>query len=291
MWSCARWAFALILAATAPDYPREIEAWRAQREARLRAEDGWLSVVGLSWLKEGANTMGSARGSAVMLPMSAPARVGVLELSGASVTARIDPGVVVTLDDAPVTVRELKPDTSGKPDMLALGALRVQVIERGGRFGVRVKDSESRARKEFHGLEWFPVRESYRVTARFVPYDPPKEIPIVNVLGQVSPMPSPGYVEFALGGRTIRLDPVLEEPSAKELFFMFRDATASGDTYPAGRFLYTEMPQDGRVVLDFNKAYSPPCAFTAFATCPLPPKQNRLDLRIEAGEKRPAVIH
>jgi uncharacterized protein (DUF1684 family) len=162
------------------------------------------------------------------------------------------------------------------------------VIERGGRFALRVKDPESARRRSFRGLDWFPVRESYRVTARFVPYEPPKAIPIANVLGTVEPMPSPGYVVFSLNGREFHLDPVLEDPAAKELFFIFRDETAGKQTYPAGRFLYADLPKDGRVVLDFNKAYSPPCAFTSFATCPLPPRQNRLDVRIEAGEKRPA---
>ena len=131
------------------------------------------------------------------------------------------------------------------------------------------------------------MRDEYRVAARFVPYAPVKQVPIANVLGMVEPLPSPGYAVFRLAGRELRLDPVLEEPGAKELFFIFRDATAGKETYPAGRFLYSAMPKDGQVVLDFNKAYSPPCAFTAFATCPLPPRQNRLDVRIEAGEKRP----
>jgi uncharacterized protein (DUF1684 family) len=138
--------------------------------------------------------------------------------------------------------------------------------------------------KEFTGLRWFPVQEDYRVEGRFVPYTSAKTIAVPNILGQVEEMPSPGYVAFTIGGREVRLDPVLEEPGASELFFIFRDQTTGKETYPAGRFLYAAMPKDGRVTLDFNKAYSPPCAFTPFATCPLPPKQNRLPVRIEAGE-------
>jgi uncharacterized protein (DUF1684 family) len=156
---------------------------------------------------------------------------------------------------------------------------------------VRMKDKDSARRRSFKGLRWYPVREEFRLAARWVPYATPKHIEIASVTGQVSPMPSPGYAEFELGGRTLRLEPVLEEPGASELFFIFKDATAPKETYGAGRFLYAAMPKDGQVELDFNKAYSPPCAFTPYATCPLPPKQNRLSVRIEAGELDPRVLH
>jgi hypothetical protein len=149
-----------------------------------------------------------------------------------------------------------------------------------------MKDKQSPLLEEFTGLRWFPVREEYRVNSRFVPYSSPKKVPVPNILGQVEQLPSPGYVVFTVGGKEVRLDPVLEEPDATELFFIFRDQTAGKETYPAGRFLYTPMPKDGALVLDFNKAFSPPCAFTPYATCPLPPRQNRLAVRIEAGEMR-----
>jgi uncharacterized protein len=275
-------------AAVDSDYVRGVDEWRAKREERLRAPDGWLSVVGLNWLREGTSTIGSAKGSDVTLPLPAPPRVGTIELAKGRAVIHVAPGVTVKSEGKPVTELELRSDHDGKPDILAVGPVSMYLIERGGRLALRVKDTESARRRAFRGLEWYPVRESYRVTARFVPYDPPKKIPIANVLGMVDPMPSPGYVSFQLGGRELRLDPVLEEPDAKELFFIFRDTTAGRDTYPAGRFLYSEMPKDGQVVLDFNKAYSPPCAFTSYATCPLPPRQNRLDVRIEAGEKKPA---
>jgi uncharacterized protein (DUF1684 family) len=282
-------ALALAAGAAAGDteYVRGVETWRTQREERLRAPDGWLTVVGLHWLREGTSTIGSARGSDVVLPLPAPPRVGVLELKDGRAFVRVAPGVTVEAEGKPVTEIELHPDREGKPDVLAVGPVSMFIIERGGRFGLRVRDTESPRRRNFRGLEWYPVREGYRIQARFVPYDPPKPIPIANVLGMVEPMPSPGYVVFTVGGREVRLDPVLEAPDAKELFFIFRDTTAGKHTYPAGRFLYSEMPKDGQVVLDFNKAYSPPCAFTSFATCPLPPRQNRLDVRIEAGEKKP----
>jgi uncharacterized protein (DUF1684 family) len=161
------------------------------------------------------------------------------------------------------------------------------VIKRGERVRLRITDSESPARRGFAGLRWFPVDEAYRVRGRFLPASRPRTIPIPNVLGQVEPMPSPGEVVFTLGGREHHLVPVRERGET-QLFFIFHDETAGRETYPSGRFLYADPPQDGTVVLDFNRAYSPPCAFTNFATCPLPPPQNRLPLRIEAGELRPA---
>lgn len=269
-----------------PAYRAEIEKWRADREARLKGDGGWLQVVGLFWLKDGANSFGTDAGNAIVLPAgSAPARAGVFELRGGKTTVRMEPGVEGTVDGKPVGPRELRPDVPGPEDVLKLGPrLTLHVIERGGRYGIRLKDRESALLKEFTGLRWFPVQEDYRVEARFVPYASPKKIAVPNILGQVEELPSPGYAAFAIGGREVRLDPVLEEPGATELFFIFRDQTTGKQTYPAGRFLYAPMPKDGRVTLDFNKAYSPPCAFTPYATCPLPPKQNRLPVRIEAGE-------
>ena len=269
-----------------PAYRAETNKWRANREARLKSDGGWLQVVGLFWLKEGSNSFGTAAGNAIVLPAgSAPARAGIFELRAGKTTVRMDPGVDATVDGRPVTVRELRPDVPGPADVVTLGPrLTLHVIERGGRYGIRLKDRESALLKEFKGLRWFPVQEDYRIEARFVPYTPPKTIPVPNILGQVEDLPSPGYAAFTIGGREVHLDPVLEEPGATELFFIFRDETSHKETYPAGRFLYAPMPKDGRVTLDFNKAYSPPCAFTPHATCPLPPKQNRLPVRIEAGE-------
>jgi uncharacterized protein len=282
---------ALVLAAASP-YVAEVEQWRAKREERLKADGGWLTVTGLYWLKDGANTFGSAPGNTIVLPASAPARAGVIDFSGGKAAVRVEPGVRILSGNKPVTTMELRADTaSGGPDVLVLGPLSLQVIERGGRYGIRLKDNEARQRREFAGVTWYPVSEAHRVVARFVPHATPKAIPIANVLGQEDLQPSPGSAVFTIAGKEVRLDPILESPDAKELFFIFKDATAGRDTYPAGRYLYTELPKEGVVTLDFNKAYSPPCAFTAFATCPLPPPQNRLPLRIEAGEKKPAPLH
>jgi len=283
----------LMLAGLAPPavdapYRADIEKWRQQREARLKAEDGWLAVAGLFWLKEGPNHFGSNPGNAITLPAGTAApQAGTFELRQGKVTVRVDPHASVTAAGKPVTTMEVRSDNPGPPDVLKLGRLSLQVIERGGRYGIRLRDPEAETRRHFAGLRWFPVREDLRVEARFVRWPAPRTIPIPNVLGQVNDLPSPGYAEFMVGGRSLRLEPVIEEPGAGELFYIFRDQTAGKETYPAGRFLYSPMPKDGAVVLDFNKAYSPPCAFTAYATCPLPPPQNRLPVRLEAGEKDP----
>jgi len=286
-------------AAASSPYVAEIEQWRAKREERLKADGGWLTVSGLFWLKDGVNTVGSGPGNDVVLPASAPARLGVIEFAagstgggGGKATVRVEPGVRVLSGDKPVTSMDLRADTaSGGPDVLVHGPLSLQVIERGGRYGIRLKDNASPRRRDFEGLQWYPVSEAHRVTARFVPHAAPRTIPIANVLGQEEQLASPGYVTFRIGGQDVRLDPILEAPDAKQWFFIFKDPTAGRDTYPAGRYLYSDLPKDGAVTLDFNKAYSPPCAFTAYATCPLPPPQNRLAVRIEAGEKKPAPLH
>jgi uncharacterized protein len=259
-------------------YQREIADWRALRLARLTSDEGWLVVTGLFWLKEGANRFGSAPDNEVALPAhSAPAHAGVLRLAGGKVTAEVAAGAAVTHE-------ELRADDPGPPDVLALGALRFFVIARDGRLGVRLRDLKSARRADFKGLAYFPVRPELRVVARYVAHAQPKALKVPNVLGRVSDMQSPGTAHFRIGDRELTLDAILEEPGDKRFFFIFRDATAGRETYAAGRFFYADLPVDGRLVLDFNKAYTPPCAFTPYATCPLPPPQNRLPLRIEAGE-------
>jgi uncharacterized protein (DUF1684 family) len=240
-------------------YQAGIVKWRQQKEAELKADGGWLTVTGLFWLKEGENRVERAP--------------GVFELHEGKTRFRADTGAIT----------EMGPEAS-----VAAGDLSFSVIERSGRYGVRLKDKNSKLRADFSGQSWFPVRESYRVQARFVSYEQQKFMAVPNILGDTLQLPSPGYAAFKLDGREFRLDPVIED---KELFFVFRDLTAGKETYPAGRFLYTELPHDGRVELDFNKAENPPCAFTAYATCPLPPRQNILTVRIEAGEMANKLKH
>lgn len=267
-------------------YPAEVARWRTQREERLKADGGWLTVTGLFWLHEGANPFGSAPTNEITLPAGTPGRAGVFELRQSKVSVRLQPGVAASVGGQPVTgIRPLADDGGGSPDVLTLGRTTMHVIERGGRFAIRLKDLDSAARRRFKGLTWYPVDASYRVTARFVPYAPPRPISVPNILGEIEEMRSPGYAVFTLGGKEVKLEPVLESADARELFFIFRDLTSGKETYPGGRFLYSALPQEGTVVLDFNKAYNPPCAFTRYATCPLPPKGNRLDARVDAGEK------
>lgn len=258
--------------------------WRAEREDKLKADDGWLTVAGLFWLKEGVNTLGIDQSMNIVLPVgSAPGSVGSLELQNGSVKLRVASGVIVKVNGQPATEADLKIDSNNvKPDVLTVGELKLTVIKRSNRIGLRVRHLNSRARREFKGLHWFPIRKSLRVVATFTPFEKPREMTIVNVLGDELKMTNPGLLTFTLNGRTYQLKPVVENDH--ELFIIFRDRTAGKSTYPAGRFLYTDLPKDGKVILDFNKAENPPCAFTKFATCPLPPRQNFLPIKIEAGE-------
>ncbi len=274
----------LLFQMAAPSYQAEIERWRQEREARLKADDGWLTVAGLFWLKEGKNSVGTDKSNSIVLPPdSAPASVGEFEFHDGQTVFRSAASANVTLNGQPVTVANLKADSSGAPDILRVNDLTLFVIQRGQRFAIRLKDKNCPMRKAFTGLKYFPPDERYRVKANFVTYNPPRMIPIPNILGETEEEASPGYVEFTLNGQHCRLDPVAEGDS---LFFIFKDLTSGKETYPPGRFLNTPMPKDGEVTLDFNQAYNPPCAFTPFATCPLPPKQNQLAVRIEAGELR-----
>jgi uncharacterized protein (DUF1684 family) len=278
---------AALPAAADPAYQAELTKWREKREARLRADDGWLAVAGLYWLEPGISRFGADPDGEIVFPAgSAPAIAGTLEHRDRKTVLRAAPGVAMVVNGAPLTTsKELRPDTSGEPDVVKMGRLTFFLIERGGKVGLRLRDLERPQRKAFKGLSWFPVREELRITTRLVPHAQRKTVPVPNVLGQEVPMESPGKAVFTVNGKTVELDALLEEPGSDSLFFVFSDATSGKATYPGGRFLYTPLPVDGKVVLDFNRAYSPPCAFTDFATCPLPPPQNRLQVAIEAGEK------
>ena len=274
-------------APTAESHRTEIEAWRAKRIASLKREDGWLTLVGLFWLEEGENRFGSdPESNRIVFPAgTAPKTRGSLDLAGGSVTLRAKPEAELTSQGRPVTTMKLATDADGQPTVLQHGRLAFYVIRRGSRLGVRVKDSQSPARLGFNGIDSFPADLAWRFEARFDAYDPPKTIPVPNILGSVENEKSPGAVVFRLGGREYRLDAVRESGS-EDLFLIFGDATNGRETYGGGRFLYAAPPDGaGRLVLDFNKAYNPPCVFTPYATCPLPPSGNRLPIRIEAGEK------
>lgn len=255
-------------------YRQEIERWRQEREAKLKADDGWLTVAGLFWLKEGRNTVGSDPSNSILLPRGA-AHLGVFEFHNGTTSFRPAPGIDIPSRSA------LKSDTDDSPDLVQYGDFSMFIIHRGQRYAVRLRDKKSEFRKSFTGLHWFPIREEYRINANWIRYPEPRKMPVPNILGETEQQPSPGYAAFQLHGREYRLYPVLE---GDQLFFIFRDQTSGKQTYPSGRFFYADLPVKDRVILDFNKAYNPPCAFTPYATCPLPPRENRLSVRIEAGE-------
>ncbi len=266
-----------LLNAASP-FDSEIALWRQQREEALKAPDGWLTVSGLFWLKEGENRAGSDPASEILMPQGrAPKRVGFFDLDKGRVTFRIAHEAHVLLNNKTVREAQLKPDV----DKLQMGDFTLFVIQRSGKYAIRMRDLHSKMRDEFKVLHWYPANPAYRVTAKFTSYEKAHTVAIPNILGMTEMMQSPGYATFDLQGHSYRLDPVLED---NQLFFIFKDLTAGKTTYGAGRFLHADLPKEGKVTIDFNKAYNPPCAFTEFATCPLPPKQNRLPIKIEAGE-------
>ena len=248
-------------------------------EGRRRLVDGGRFVL----VEGGDNTAGTAAGDEIALPAggSAPAKLGVFSLSKGVVRFRAADGVEVKIDGKAAKEGVLKTDAADKPNTVEAGDLTMLAIERGGRCAIRLRDKNSETRRNFTGLRWYPVQERYRVTAAFHAYPEMKTILVPNVLGDKIPSPSPGYAEFELNGEHLRLQPVLE---GTQLFFVFRDQTAGRATYGSGRFLYADLAQEGKVTLDFNKAYNPPCAFTPYATCPLPIPENRMPVAIEAGE-------
>lgn len=257
----------------ASDYQAEIAKYQAESETKLKSDTGWLTVAGLFWLEPGKNVVGTAKDAAVRLPEgSAAERVGVIEFSQGKATW-VSGGnrQVLTSDEG-----EQEPDVVKLNDRLTFF-----IIKRGQRWAVRLRDQQSPMRKEFTQKHWFPIDEKYRVVATWTPYEKGKTMPVPNILNEIEQSPCPGKATFLLDGKEFSLEPVLE---GKQLFFIFRDQTAGHETYTPGRFFYTDLPVDGKVVLDFNKAYNPPCAFTPYATCPLPPKQNWLAIRVEAGE-------
>jgi uncharacterized protein (DUF1684 family) len=264
-----------------------ISAWRTRRADSLTSDTGWLTLAGLFWLKSGDNTLGRGAANALTLDNAALAdTAGSFVLSGDKVRFVARPGSGVTHDGQPVASMELASDAHGEPTVLACGALRFFVIERAGNIGVRVRDLNNPHRLNFQGLAYFPVSTAWVFKAHFEPYQPVRHIKITNILGMEEDAQSPGAVVFTKDGRQWRLDTVLEEPGDQELFIMFADATSGHETYGAGRFLYIPLPVAGIAELDFNKAYNPPCALNDFATCPLPPYQNRLKLKVDAGEKK-----
>jgi uncharacterized protein (DUF1684 family) len=272
----------------ASQHGRDIEAWKERRVASLKREDGWLTLVGLYWLEKGENPVGSDPNSHVVLPAGkAPGRLGSITLApDGTATFLATEGETVEVAGKSATRLALSTDAGGgQPTVLRRGPIRFYLIDRAGRIAVRVKDSESAALKAFHGIDRFPTSLAWRVEAKVERHDPPRRIPVPNVLGGSYDDTSPATLVFEVGGRTFRLDAV-DEAGTTDWFVIFGDQTNGKETYGGGRFLYVTPPAPGSpAVLDFNKAYNPPCVFSPYATCPLPTKENKLAVRVEAGEK------
>jgi uncharacterized protein (DUF1684 family) len=265
------------------DLVREIETWRAERVERLRAEDGWLTLAGLFWLEPGENRVGSADESSIRLD-GLPEQDGTFLLTDDRTVWAF--GGTLAIGGEPIAdARALASDAQGEADEVEVGAYRLHVIDRSGRLGIRARRPDHPARAAFAGIDAFPVDPAFRVEARLEPFDQPREMAIATVVGTEQRMLAPGELQFELEGRSLSLLPLIGEAGQTELFLIFRDQTSGRETYGAGRFLSADLRPDGRVTLDFNRAINPPCAFTPFATCPLPPPENQLDIAIRAGER------
>jgi uncharacterized protein (DUF1684 family) len=283
--SIATLSLCMAAADDSQDDSARVAAWRAKRLASLTSETGWLTPIALYWLKEGENSFGSASTQAFPLDDAAlPPDTGSFVLTNGRVRYVAHGSSIMTYQGKPVTSLDLLSDANDEPTELVAGSLHFMLIERAGHLAIRVRDSVSPNRLQFKGLEYFPFRADWHVQAHFEPYVPEHRISIVNILGMTEEMTSPGAIVFEREGRSWRLDTILEAPGDDELFVMFSDATSGKQTYGAGRFLYVGLPHADRIDVDFNEAFNPPCAFTDFATCPLPPTQNQLALAVDAGE-------
>jgi len=259
--------------------------WRNSRERALRDSTSWLSIAGLYWLDKGVNSFGSSSRNSIILPTgSAPDYAGDIIVGEGTVGFRTEPGSGVTLEGKTLSEGVLRTDADGEPDRLSLNDLRMWVIERGGRPALRLRDLNSSRYTEFRGLDFYPPREPYRVEGDFVAFDTVRTVALPTMVGTETEMNSPGYVMFKLRGRQLRLD--LLGTGEDDHFIIFTDGTSGVETYGACRFMSAKNPGNGKIELNFNRAVNPPCAYTPYATCPLPPSRNHLPVRIEAGEKK-----
>lgn len=276
-------------AAAVPDDPAfaaQQQQWRMQRYTELTAADGWTALVGLHWLEHKAHYIGRGPGSGIRLAVG-PDKLGMVSRQGDRWSFTPERGVALSVDGKPLTGRiAFNSDHDAQPTRIAFdqGKGQLSLIHRGERFALRIKHAEAASRTGFTGLEYWRGGADWQVRARFLPHPPGRTLPIVDITGLTTAMPNAGTVTFERDGQAYRLE-AIAEPGAP-LFLIFADRTSGHGSYPAGRYLDTDAPgADGHVLVDFNHAYNPPCAFTPFATCPLAPPENRLDLRVEAGER------
>ena len=269
-------------------HKKDVEEWQQQRAAGISSDSSWLTLFGLFWLKEGENRFGSDASNDIVFPLGkAPGSAGTFHLRNGVVSLEAQPDAGIQFHDSVVGSLLLNSDADGlgAPTVLKLGPLTFFVIKRGDQFAIRARDKDNPARKNFKGLEFFPIDPKWRVEARFEPYDPPRIIPIATIINTVENDTCPGRLVFQIDGTACTLQAVKERGTPDKLFIMFSDETSGKETYGLGRQMYADLPKDNNVILDFNKSYNWPCVYTEYATCPIPPRQNRLPVRVEAGEK------
>ena len=276
--------FAVFVTVTMPvgaqKYDTEINTWRADREARLTAEDGWLTVAGLFFLTEGTSSFGTSPLNDIVLS-SGPEMAGLFTLRDGTISVQAIEGQALSVDGQDVSSATLWPFEGTEPPAVTIGPLTLFGHYSGDRLAIRMRDRDSQIRRDFTGLRWFPPDESYRMRGIFIPHEEPRFLELPNILGDVETFRSSGSVKLTVHGQELTMTTI---DSGSRLWFIFRDLTSGKETYPAARFLYAPAPEAGSTIVDFNQAYNPPCAFNPHTTCPLPPLENRLPLRIEAGE-------
>lgn len=277
--------FALFVSANAQSsYKNEISKWRSEHETVLKGENSWFSLAGLFWLKDGVNTIGVGSNYDIQLTENFKGgKFGEILFENGVATLKVEKGVEAVNEGKQISEIILVSDEKQKQTIIQTGSQTFYLIKREDKFGIRLKDKNNKARLDFKNLHWFPLNEKYKVVATFEPFSEPKEILVPNTVGSGYRMKSEGILKFKLLGKNYSLQPGEENG---RFFIIFRDLTSKNETYSVGRFLYAEKSKDNKVILDFNKAENPPCAYTTFATCPIPPQQNRLRLAIKAGEKR-----
>jgi uncharacterized protein (DUF1684 family) len=285
-------AFLLVPFLFSNEFTDNEKNWRKDREVRLKAEDGWLNLAGLYWLNDGVYTFGTDPGMDIVLPVhSAVSFAGTLTVKGQVISYNMERAQATYLNGVLLPAGELRPtsirpDIEG-PDILAYNQLRMFLIVRSDRLGLRLRDLKSDLLREFEGLSYFPPRPNYLVQAKLVPFNPPQKVFIATEIETETVLSSPGLLKFELKGQPCQLLALnSSDGDASVLFIMFTDKTTGIDTYASGRYLYAKRTEDGLYELNFNRAYNPPCAFTPYATCPLAPEENALPLAVKAGEKR-----
>jgi uncharacterized protein (DUF1684 family) len=266
-------------------YEQSVIKWRQEVDANLRRENGWLALSGLFWLRKGINVIGSDPDCDIVIPQRAPRRLGTFEFDGNNVTLNVEGSMPVEVNGTSTTYALLDADQDDVPSFITFEDIRMVVVRRSKGVGIRIWDNKREERQSFPSRQWYPVKEEFRVPATYTRYEVPKVVKMPDILGAVLDEPMQGFVTFELGGQQHQL--MVEELPDKRLFIQFMDLTNGNPTYPSGRYHYTDAHENGKVFIDFNKAYSPPCAFTDFATCTFPPQENHLKIPVEAGEIYP----